>query len=300
MDRLRAMRVVVGVADAGGFAPAARRLGVSAPSVTRAVSELEAHLGSRLLHRTTRTVQLTEAGARYVADCRRILAEIEDAERHAAGIHGAPAGPVSVTASVLFGRMMIAPILFDILDRYPDLSVNTLFVDRVVHVVNEGIDVAVRIAELPDSALTSIRVGTVRRVLCASPDYLDAHGRPRAPSELADHSLINFVNLTPGGEWHFVKDRRVIVHKPASRVRLNTADTAIAAAVAGRGIARLLSYMVAPQVASGALELVLEDHAPRPVPVHVMHKEPGQTSARVRAVVDHMVTALRGNPALDE
>jgi DNA-binding transcriptional LysR family regulator len=298
MDRLRTMAVFVGVAEEAGFAPAARRLNMSPPSVTRAVSELEARLGCRLLHRTTRSVRLTEAGERYLADCRRILSEIEEADRHAAGVHAAPSGMVSVTASVMFGRVVLAPILLDLLDRYPDISVTTLFVDRVVHLMDEGIDVAVRIAELPDSSLTAVRVGSVRRVLCASPGYLAAQGRPRIPSELVDHVITNFVNMTPGGEWDLEKDGKPYSYRPSSRLLLNTADAAIAAAVAGRGITRVLSYMIAPYLESGVLEIVLEDYEPRPVPIHVLHKEPGQTSARVRAVVDHVVQHLQRSPPL--
>lgn len=298
MDRLQTMSVFVGIAEAGGFAPAARRLKMSPPAVTRAVAELEARLGCRLLHRTTRSLRVTEAGQRYLADCRRILSEVEEADRHAAGIHAAPGGMVSVTASAMFGRVVLAPILLDLLDRYPDISVSTLFADRVVHLIDEGIDVAIRIAEMPDSSLTAVRVGSVRRVLCASPEYLAARGRPRAPSDLAGHEIVNFVTMTPGGEWAFEKDGKAHGFRPSSRLRLNTADAAIAAAVAGRGITRVLSYMIAPQLKEGALEILLEDYAPPSVPVHVLHKEPGQTSARVRAVVDHFVQHLRRNPVL--
>ncbi|GBF27693.1 HTH-type transcriptional regulator DmlR [bacterium MnTg02] len=300
MDRLRTMSVFISVAEEAGFAPAARRLNMSPPSVTRAVSELEARLGARLLHRTTRSVRLTEAGQRYLADCRRILSEIEEADRHAAGVHAVPSGMVSVTASVMFGRVVLAPVLHDLLDRYPDISVSTLFVDRVVHLIDEGIDVAVRIAELPDSSLTAVRVGSVRRVLCASPDYLAARGRPCVPSDLSDHEIINFVNMTPGGEWAFEKESKTCSFRPLSRLLLNTADAAIAAVEVGRGITRVFSYMITPHVKSGALEIVLEDYEPPAVPIHIVHKEPGQTSARVRAVVDHLVQRLRKTPVLGQ
>ena len=293
MDRLQTMAVFVGVAEEAGFAAAARRLNLSPPSVTRAISELEARLGSRLLHRTTRSVSLTEAGQRYLADCRRILSEVEEADRQAAGIHATPSGLVSVSASVLFGRIVLMPILLELLDRYPQLSVSTLFVDRVVSLIDEGIDVAVRIAELPDSALMAVRIGEVRRVLCASPDYLAASGRPRGPAELSGHEIIDFVNMAPGGEWAFDGDGKERRFRPRARLRLNSADAAIAAALAGRGITRVLSYMIAPQVERGSLEILLEDHEPPAVPIHVLHKEPGQTSARVRAVVDHFVERLR-------
>lgn len=298
MDRLQTMSVFVSVAEEAGFSPAARRLNMSPPSVTRAVSELEARLGARLLHRTTRSVQLTEAGQRYLADSRRILSEVEEADRHAAGIHAAPSGLVSITTSVLFGRMIVVPALLGLLDQYRDLSISTMFVDRVVHLANEGIDVAIRLAELPDSSLTAIRVGSVRTLLCASPDYLADRGCPNAPSDLSGHDVINFVNRAPGGEWVFHKDGKTQRFKVAAQLNLNTADVAIETAVSGRGITRVLSYMIAPHLASGALKIVLEDYAPPPVPVHVVHREAGRTSARVRAVVDHLVPRLRKNPAL--
>ena len=299
MDQLRTMSVFVAVAEESGFASAARRLNMSPPSVTRAVSELEQRLGARLLHRTTRSVQVTDAGQRYLADCRRILSEIEEIDRHAAGIHATPRGMVTVTASALFGHMVIAPLLLDLLDRYREISVTTMFVDRVVHLVDEGIDVAVRIAELPDSSLSAMRVGSVRPVLCASPGYLAARGRPRTPSELNAHETIDFVNMTPGGEWAFDQGSKSHGFRPRSRLRVNSADAAIAAAVAGRGITRVLSYMIAPQLQAGRLELVLDDYGPPAVPVHIVHKEPGRTSARIRAVVDHLVESLRKNAALN-
>lgn len=298
MDRLHTMSVFVAVAEESGFAPAARRLNMSPPSVTRAVSELEDRLGARLLHRTTRSVQLTDAGQRYLADCRRILSEIEEVDRHAAGIHAAPRGLVTVTASVLFGRMVMTPILIDLLDRYPDISLGTTFVDRVVHLVEEGIDIAVRIADLPDSSLSAIRVGSVRRVLCASPGYLTARGRPDTVSDLAEHELIDFVSMTRGDEWTFVEVGKRHGFRPHTRLRVNSGDAAIVGALRGWGITRVLSYMIAPHLEDGTLELVLDHVAPPPVPVHVVHKEPGQTSARIRAVVDHMVENLRKEPAL--
>lgn len=293
MDRLQTMTVFVAVAEEGGFAAAARRLNMSPPSVTRAVGELEARLRARLLHRTTRTVRLTDAGERYLADCRRIMSEIAEADSHAAGIHAAPQGTVTLSGSALFGRIVLTPILVELLERYPDISFNTLFVDRVVHLIDEGIDIAVRIAELPDSSLAAVRVGSVRRVLCASPDYLAAAGYPEAPSDLAAHDTIDFVNIMPRGEWAFERDGRSHSFKTRSRLRANNADVAIAAAVAGRGLTRVLSYMVAPQLESGELEIVLSDYTPPAVPVHVVHKEQGQTSGRVRAVVDHLVEQLR-------
>jgi len=297
MDRLTTMAVFVRVAEEGGFAAAARRLSLSPPSVTRAVSELEARLGALLLHRTTRSVGLTEAGERYLADCRRILSAVEEADRHAVGVHTEPRGMVTVSASVLFGRMVVAPILLDLLDRYADISISALFVDRVTHLMEEGIDIAVRIAELPDSSLPASRVGQVRRVLCASPGYLAARGRPGSPADLADHETVDFVNMTPGGDWSFGRAGTNQRFRPGARFLVNNADTAIAAALEGRGITRVLSYMITPQLQAGTLETMLEDFEPPPVPIHVLHKEPSQTSARVRAVVDHLVEGLRSTSA---
>ncbi len=298
MDRLQAMTVFVAVADEEGFAAAARRLNMSPPSITRAVSEMEARLGARLLHRTTRSVQLTEAGQRYLADCRRILSEIEEADRHVAGIHAAPQGLVTVTASVPLGRMVLMPILFDLLDRYPDISISLLLIDRIMHLLDDGIDVAVRIGELPDSSLTAIRVGTVRRVLCVSPEYLAEHGRPRCPSDLSDHEIVDNASMVSGSDWTFHRDDETENYRPRPRFHVNKADAAVSAATVGRGITRVYSHMVAAELASGNLELVLEEFEPPPMPVHIMHKEAGQTSARVRAVVDHCVEGLRKHPAL--
>ena len=292
------MSVFVAVADQAGFAPAARQLSLSPPSVTRAVSELETRLGARLFHRTTRSVQLTEAGVRYLADCRRILSEIETADQHAAGIHAAPSGLVSVTASMLLGRMVLAPVLLDLLDEYPDISVMAMFADRVVHMYEDGIDVAVRIADLPDSSLTAIRVGSVRNVLCASREYLADNSWPNHPSDLTDHNLIDFVNLTTAGKWNFGDGRKSIAYEPTSRLRVNSAEVAIEAVKNGHGITRVLSYMIATELRSGELEIVLEDFESPPVPVHIVHKEARQTSARVRAVVDYLVQGLRKHPAI--
>lgn len=292
------MSVFVAVADQAGFAPAARQLSLSPPSVTRAVSELETRLGARLFHRTTRSVHLTEAGVRYLADCRRILSEIETADQHAAGIHAAPSGLVSVTASMLLGRMVLAPVLLDLLDEYPDISVMAMFADRVVHMYEDGIDVAVRIADLPDSSLTAIRVGSVRNVLCASREYLADNSRPNHPSDLTDHNLIDFVNLTTAGKWNFGDGRKSIAYEPTSRLRVNSAEVAIEAVKNGHGITRVLSYMISTELRSGELEIVLEDYESPPVPVHIVHKEARQTSARVRAVVDYLVQGLRKHPAI--
>lgn len=298
MDRLDSMRIFVAVAEAGGFAPAARRLALSPPAVTRAVAAVEERIGARLLHRTTRVVRLTEAGTRFLEDCRRILAEVEEAEAAAAGLHAEPRGPVAVTAPVLFGRLHVAPVLFRVAGRYPRLVVRSFFIDRIVHLAEEGYDVAVRIAELPDSGLSAVRVGTVRRIVCASPAYLAAHGTPRSPADLAEHEAIPFIRGPSTRDWLFHYGSRTETAEPRTRLIVNHADVAVAAAVAGHGLTRVLSYQAAAEIRAGLLQVVLQDYEPPPIPIQVVHQEGRRASARVRALVDMLAEGLRADPTL--
>lgn len=298
MDRLQAMTTFVAVVDSGGFASAARKLNLSPPVVTRAVAELEERLGLRLLTRTTRFVRVTEAGARYAEDCRRILAEVEEAETAAAGTQATPRGTLTVTAPVLFGQLYVTPILVSYLQQFPEVDAQCLFLDRVVSFVEEGIDVAVRIGELPDSSLQATRVGRVRPVLVAAPAYLEARDTPRRPEDLAEHSIISAAGVNPVSEWRFNDDGKPLLQRLQPRMRTTTNDSAIAAAVAGLGIARLLSYQVAAHVRSGALQVVLEDFEGAPLPVHVVHHEGRRVTQKVRAFVDLAVDRLRSDPAL--
>jgi DNA-binding transcriptional LysR family regulator len=293
MNRLHAMQVCVAVADTGGFAPAARKLHMSPPAVTRAVAALEERLGVMLFHRTTRQVRLTEAGLRFVEDCRRILADLEEAEESASGAHRHPRGRLAVTASMRFGAMYVAPLLLEFLERYPEVSVQTLFVDRVVNLLEEGLDVAVRIGALPDSSLTAIRVGSVRRVVCAAPAYLEARGIPQAPEDLADHDIVLFSSLSPRPEWNFRAPDGDFTVSFMTRLTVNTAEVAIAASAAGRGLTRVLSYMIAPELKTGRLKIVLADYETAPLPIHVVYQEGRKAAARVRAFVDFMVERLR-------
>lgn len=299
MDRLQSMSIFVAVVDCGGFARAARQLDLSPPAVTRAVAELEDRLGLRLLTRTTRVVRVTDAGARFADDCRRILADVDEAETAATGTHSAPRGTLTLTAPVLFGRLYVTPMLVRYLQQFPEVDAQCLFVDRVVNVVEEGIDVAVRIGELPDSSLQATRVGRVRRVLVAAPAYLQARGVPMRPADLAGHTLISAGGVTPQAEWRFTEAGRTVTQRLQPRMRTTTNDAAIAAAVAGLGIACLLSYQVAPQQQGGALQTVLEAFEPAPVPVHVVHHEGRRTTRKVRAFIDLAVDTLRADPALN-
>lgn len=292
------MTVFVAVAENDGFAAAGRALGLAAPVVTRSVAALETHLGVKLFVRTTRQVRLTEAGERYLEDCRRILGEVAEAEAAAAGHHAAPQGLLTLSAPQLFGRYFALPILLEFLDAHPALQARLLFLDRLVHLVEEGVDVAVRLGRLPDSALRATKVGAVRRVVCAAPSYLAQHGAPRAPEDLPRHRLIAASVDAGAREWRFGVDEAT--RQPIEpRLQTTTNDSAVAAAVAGWGVARLMSYQVADPIADGRLRRLMPDHEPAPIPVHVLHAHGARPPAKVRGLVDRLVEGLRANPAID-
>jgi DNA-binding transcriptional LysR family regulator len=295
MDRLHMMEVFAAVAESGSFAKAARSLRLSPPAVTRAVTALEERLGTRLFLRTTRSVRLTEAGGRFLADTQRILHEIGEAEEAAAGAHANPRGMLTVTAPVLFGRIYVAPILRDYLDLHPAVNAHALFVDRVVNMADEGVDVAIRIGELPDSSLTAVRVGFVRRVVFGAPGYFAEHGIPGHPDDLADHRIVAIDNGA-ALDWRFADN--AITVRLKSRLSVTTLDTAIEAALSGWALARALSYQVAPHVANGALQVVLRDFEPKPLPIHVVHQEGRRASAKLRSFVDFAIDLLRSDPAI--
>jgi DNA-binding transcriptional LysR family regulator len=258
------------------------------------VAALEARVGVRLLQRTTRAVRLTAAGARYLGDCKRILNDVEEADTLAVGSHADLGGAIALTASVMFGRMFVAPVTFEFLARNPKVSLRALFVDRVVDLLEEGIDIAVRIAELPDSSARAIRVGSLRRVICASPAYLEARGAPQKPADLAGHDAVGFFGSSVTQGWSLRGKRRTA--SPNFRLVVNSSEVAVQAALSGRGLVRALSYQVDRELRAGRLKSVLVAHESRPLPVHVVFPEGRRASARVRALVDFMVDRLR--PAL--
>lgn len=298
MDRFQLMSVFVAVAEEEGFAAGARRLGMSPPAVTRAVAMLEAHLGVKLLDRTTRYVRSTEAGERYLEEARRILAEVDAVEEAAAGVNAEPRGQLAVTAPVLFGRMFVMPGIVEYLERYPKTEVSAVLLDRSVNLLEEGIDVAVRIGDLPDSSMRALRVGSVRIVLCASPRYLERHGTPRTPQDLVEHSTIASSAGSGTIHWRFETGDGVRPVRVRPRLTVTTNDAAIEAAVRGFGITRLLSYQVAPLIAARKLKLVLEKFETPPWPIHIVHREGRYASAKVRAFVDLMAGRLRADPVL--
>lgn len=295
MDRLDCMQMFVAVAETGGFATAARRLGVSPPVVTRAVAALEAHLGARVLTRTTRKVRLTEAGARYFEDCRRVLAELEDIEAAVSGEYAELRGALNITASVMFGRLYLTPILLDFLAQHRDVSARVLLSDRVLDLIDEGMNLAVRIAKLADSSLTALRVGEVRRIVCASPAYLRKHGVPKTPEHLADFDAIAFAPERSAPAWVFDGKRGKVTVKPRAQLLANASEVGIQAALAGRGVTRVLSYMVASELRAGKLRLVLEDYEPEPLPIHILYREGRRAPARVRAFADFAAARLRAD-----
>lgn len=292
MDRLQAMKVFVKVADAESFAAAARQLLMSPPGVTRAVAALEAAIGARLFTRTTRSVKLTESGRRYYDDCRRILAEIDEADAAAGGSYATPTGSLLVTAPVAFGQLHVLPVLLDYLARHPEVNVQTMFVDRLVNLVDEGVDVAVRIGHLPDSGFHAVPVGHVERVLCASPDYLANAAPLDDPADLPNHRLVVSTGGWPSSEWRFGQDAKQVVNvRP--RLVCNTNDAAIAAAVAGWGVTRVLSYQVRQHVDAGRLRILLRDRQEGPIPVHIVHGGGRHAPAKVRAFIDLATERLR-------
>ena len=298
MDRFHLMNVFVAVAEEEGFAAAARRLRMSPPAVTRAISGLEEHLGVKLLNRTTRYVRTSDAGQRYLEDARRILAEVESADETAAGINAEPRGHLSITAPALFGRQFITPGIVDYLQRYPNTEVSAVFLDRVVNLLEEGLDVGIRIGELPDSSMRALRVGSVRRVICAAPTYLQQQGQPQTPNDLLRHTIIASSAISGSLDWRLnTAEGKPIRIKP--RLIVNTNDAALEAALEGFGITRLLSYQVNQQLASGKLIRILETYEPAAWPVHIVHREGRYASTKIRTFVDLMAVRLRADSSLN-
>lgn len=294
MDRWQAMKVFVKVAEAESFADAGRQLHMSPPAVTRVVSSLEDIIGTRLLTRTTRSVKLTESGNRYFTDCQRLLADLADAEAAAAGAFAKPTGTLSITASSMFGTMFVLPVVTEYLDEYPDVIGRCLFLDRVVNIVDEGIDVSIRIGHLPDSGFSAIRVGSVKRVICGSPDYFYQNGVPLTPSDLSRHRIVASTSAWSSLEWRFGSEQKTVVHV-SPRLFTSSNEAAIATAVKGWGLTRVLSYQIAPELERGQLQTVLADYEEEPLPIHVVHPDGRHASAKVRSFVDFAVAKLRAN-----
>ena len=293
MDKLDSMAVLLAVVEAGSLSAAARQLAMPLATVSRKVAALEAHLKTRLLHRTTRHLALTEAGSAYVAACRRILDEICEAERTATGEYATPKGELTVTAPMMFGRLHIVPVVAEFLAQYPEIEINLVLTDRVMHLMDEHVDVAVRIGELPDSGLMATGVGKVRRVVCASPAYLARHGAPLTPAELAAHDCISFEVMESRRAWVFGAARSAQAVPVHSRLAVNTVDAAIAAATLGVGLVRVMSYQVMDALRNDTLRIVLEPFETRPLPVSLVHKGQAPLPLKLRAFLDFVTPRLR-------
>ncbi len=297
MDRLLEMEVFVAVNEVGSFSKAAERMRMSPPAVTRAVASLEERLGVALLTRTTRRLHLTDAGARFLEHTQRLLAEIESAEKEASGETGVPQGHLTISASVTFARSVITPMVRRFLQTQPKITATVLGLDRVVNLVDEGIDVAVRIGELPASSLIARRVGAVRRIFVASPDYLARRGCPEHPQELKLHSIIKFSNIQSSFEWHYktkVGKGHVVL---SPRLIVNDAMAAVEAVLAGEGIAMVMSYVVVDLIKSGKLVPVLLNYVPNEVPVHLVFPQSRLVAPKLRAFLDYSATRLKAELA---
>ena len=286
MDRIDAMQAFVAVADLQGFAPAARKLGLSPSGVTRLIAALEQRLGARLLQRTTRSVTLTDIGRRYLERARRILADVEEAEGSAQDERTRPSGRLVVSAPVGFGRLHVSPVMSAYLKRYPEVSAELRLADRMVNLVEDGIDLAVRIGHLADSSLVARHVGEMRRIVVASSDYLQQRGEPDTPEAVASHETIQFGAMTASPDWRFVEDGREIRVTCSPRFTTNSADAAIQYAEQGGGLTRVLAYQAADAIKGGRLRVMLAQFEQPPLPIHIVYPTSRLLSAKVRTFID--------------
>ena len=293
MDRLESMSILLQAVEAGSFSEAGRRLGIPLATVSRKISELEAHLNTSLLTRSAKGLVPTPAGRSFIVAAKAILEQLNEAERAAGGEYTAPRGDLVVTAPVVFGRRHVLPVVLDFLAAYPEVDVGLMLSDRFVHLLDDHVDVAVRIGDLPDSALTASRIGAVRRVVCASPSYFNERGRPAEPDDLRHHVAISFEGVAALGAWCFVQSGVERVVTMRSRLGVNTVEAAIDGAVAGMGLARVLSYQVVDQVRQETLILALQAFEPPPLPVQLVYNHQPRLPLKLRAFINFTAPRLR-------
>jgi DNA-binding transcriptional LysR family regulator len=300
MDRFEAMSILVASAEAGSFSDAGRQLGIPLPTVSRKVADLEAHLKTQLLVRSTRRLALTDAGADYVAACKRILEQIDEAETQASGEYTVPRGTLVITAPGAFGRIHVVPIVSAFLAKFAQINVHLTLAEPVLNLIDAHIDLAVRIGALPDSTLVATRVGEIRRVVVGSPAYFAARGTPSTLDDLVHHTCVTFSGFMSGTSWVFNTRRGLSKSvRPLCRLQINTAESAIDAAVAGVGVTNVLSYQAARPLAEGKLKVVLQDHELEPVPVHLVHAGHAFVPLKVRSFMDFAAPRLRRSLAAD-
>jgi DNA-binding transcriptional LysR family regulator len=293
LDRLEAMSVLLAAAESGSLSKASRNLRLPLATVSRKVAELEAHLNATLLIRSAKGLELTPAGRSYVTAAKSILEQLTEAERAAAGEYTEPKGDLVVTAPIMFGRLHVLPVVTRFLEAYPEVSAGLVMTDRVAHFLDDQVDVALRIGPLPDSSLIATRLGTVRHVICASPDYLAANGAPSTPDDLARHRVISFQSVSVLSSWVFDSDGVEMTASFRSRLSVNTIDAAIDAGLSGAGLVRAVSYQVVDHVRAGRLKIVLERFEPAPRPVHLVYDTRSRLPLKLRAFVDFVVPRLR-------
>jgi DNA-binding transcriptional LysR family regulator len=295
MDRFEAMSILVAVAEAGSLTAAGRRLNMPLPTVSRKLADLEAHLGARLLARSTRKLALTDIGRDYLAASKRILGEMAEAEQAAKGEHTAPRGELVIAAPIVFGRLHVLPIVNAFLASYPEIRVRLVLSDRNAHLLEDHVDLAVRIGVLADSSMIAARVGTLGWVVCASPDFLARHGTPRLPQDLANLPCITFDMFGASAPWVFGggEEGGATSVMVSSRLSVNTAEAAVDSAVAGIGLTRVISYQAARAVGDGVLNVVLDAFAPPRVPVYLLHAAQGALPLKIRSFMDFAAPRLR-------
>jgi DNA-binding transcriptional LysR family regulator len=299
MDRLAAMTTLLAAVDGGSLSAASRKLGMPLPTVSRKISELEAYLRTRLIHRTSRRLSLTDAGQAYVAASRRILEDLGEIERAAAGEYSAPRGDLAITAPIVFGRLHVLPIAIAFLQAYPDINIRIALGDRIIDLQEEHVDLAVRIGELPDSSLVATRVGTVSRVVCGSPGYFKTRSMPKSPADLRSHDCISFEGMSAPDRWIFAAGKSQVSVPVRSRLIVNTAEAALDAAIADVGVTRVLSYQAANAVRAGTLIRVLRRFEPPSVPVSLVHAGQGLLPLKLRAFLDFAAPRLKARLAQD-
>lgn len=297
MDRFDAIKTLLAAVDGGSLSAASRKLGMPLPTVSRKVSELEAHLGTQLVVRTSRKLLLTDAGDAFVAASREVMDRLEDAERLASGEYRAPRGELLVTASIMFGKVYVAPIVLDFLTAYPEVNVRLVFADHVIDLIENRVDAAIRIGRLPDSGLVAARVGEIHWMTCASPDYLSRRGIPQRPEDLEHHDCIAFEGLQPARDWSFGRGEAADTITIRPRFAVNTAESLIESGIAGIGIIRLTSYQVASALRAGKLVVVLREFIPAPLPVHLVHTGQSMIPLKLRAFLNFAQPRLKAHLA---
>jgi DNA-binding transcriptional LysR family regulator len=297
MDRLESMSTLLAAVEAGSLSAGSRKLGMPLATVSRKVSELEAHLRTRLVNRTSRRLTLTDAGRSYVAACKQILEDIGEAERAAAGEYIAPRGELMMTAPIVFGRLHVLPVVIEFLKAYPDIDIRLALADRVVNLQEDDVDLAIRIGELPDSSLIATRVGSIRRVVCGSPAYFAERGMPKVPGDLGTHDCVTFGGFTSPGSWKFAAGKSTVSIAIHPRLVVNTAEAAIDAAIAAVGVTRVFSYQAASALRAGTLALVLRKFEPAPSPISLVYSDRGLLPLKLRAFIDFAAPRLKARIA---